>query len=223
MGWAAVWLLAPWLARRRWFGGLLLALGIMLAMGVLAYFVIYGIGATDDPPFFLITYGAASVALVLGMTISGRCCRRHGRLGLFMAWLFLWTVLGGIGTLLLLVVPLIMFMSGGAFELLIILSVVVSSFMMGGIFSVAVYLTNVPFMVLAFRNSLYRERLHSVLRMPAPAAVGASPFAEGGPVTEQPTSDEAAEGAREQDAATDAVQDASATQQLEQPGPSPVA
>jgi hypothetical protein len=220
MGWASVWLLAPWLARRRWFVGLLLALGTMLVMGVLAYGVNYGIVRTGEPPIFLISYGAASFALVLAMALSGLCCRRHGRPALFMVWLFLWTLLGGGAGLLVLSVPVLMVMSGSGGEAIgMLVMAVVSSLIVGGFFGVAIYLTNVPFMILAFRNSLYRGRLYGVLGIPAVATAGASPFAEGAPLSKQPASELPTPGTADEET----VADPAATEHVEHPGASPVA
>jgi hypothetical protein len=212
IGWAAVWLLAPWLARCRWFVAVTLALGTMLLMGGLVYGVNYGFVVTDEPQFFPITYSATSIALVLAMTLSGLCCRRHGRPALFMVWLFLWMLVGVVLGLLISCVPMFLLMSNfGAGALEIIIMTVVTSVFFGGFFGVAIYLTNVPFMILAFRNSLYRERLYGVLRMPSPAMAVGSPFAEGATLTKQPGSEPPTP-----DTAAAAAADLAATEQAEQ-------
>jgi hypothetical protein len=54
-------------------------------------------------------------------------------------------------------------------------------------------------MVLAFRNSLYRERLYRILCMPMEPPASGSPFAEGAALIKTPPSEPPAQNGAEED------------------------
>jgi len=221
MSWAAVWLLGPWLAPHGWFGRLLLALGTMLVMGVLAHCANYGIALPSSSQSFAIGFGAASLALPLAVALSGLCCRRHGRPRIFMGWLFLWTSLGGIVGMLVssVAATIVMLPWEGPFQAMGMLVLMIAGSLLGGaFFGIGIYLTNLPFMVLAFRNPLYRERFYRVLSLPAPAIPGASPFRDGEPWAPQPASEQQPPGGRGEEA----VPDPGAPDRVEEHGASPI-
>ena len=170
-GWTALWLMAPWLARRRAVTAFSLALAFLLATGIAAYATAFSepfsrLAFTTVwlrylfPP--TLWYGTCSLALVLGMTLAAFRCRTEYPSRRFHAWLALGIVAGAfLGTAVNVfriyphlaerdfVVPLLL--GGGATMWL-------------GV-AVLAYLVNLPFMALASRCPLYRDRLREVLRL----------------------------------------------------------
>lgn len=172
--WAAVWLLAPWIARRRIVTGLVLAMVVMLAGGGVYFFSVYDLGSADEMMFPGVTHLVGALALLSATGLSAFNCRRKYQPRRYMAWLLLWTmaaatVLVVLNVLLWLLGPMIfatIFDGSGAWEMLAMLVMaLVFTCIAGGLLGVAIYLVNLPFLLLATRNPFYRDRFHDVLRL----------------------------------------------------------
>ena len=162
VAWTAVWLISPWLARRRPALAFVLALVFAMIVGVVAEFGLYqhlAIGMS------LMNYLAWAFALLLAFTLSGLCCQKSYRPRRFLAWLALWLI---VGVTLGMACEVGWILSHSRSDvsaervLHVLPGVAVVSLCTAG----TLYLLNVPFMVLAFRCPLYRDRFHKLLRLP---------------------------------------------------------
>ena len=82
VAWTAVWLLSPWLARRRPAVAFVLALGLAAMVNIAAQIAVY-----QDEWRFVVTpltnYVIFIFALLLAFVLSGLCCRKTYRPGVF--------------------------------------------------------------------------------------------------------------------------------------------
>jgi hypothetical protein len=171
--WAVIWLLGDWLARRHGAVAFSSALVAMLAVGGLSYLSVHGIGSAEDLLLWAMLHGVGSLALLLPMTLAGFCCRWEYRAGRFMAWLLLWVTIVPMLSIPVAAAFVALFESGGVAEFVgILIAAILSSLIVGVVLGVAVYLMNLPFMFLAIRCPLYRDRFLNAFRLPS------SPFEE---------------------------------------------
>jgi hypothetical protein len=164
-GAAAVWLLAPHLGGA---GRFLTFLKMLVTQGGFTLLA-YGAGqdwstADFEPLGLLIPLGVLALALTAALSLAGCNCRRRFHPVRLLVWLAVWLVAGL--TLVLLPFALPVVAMGGA-EVLAAFGV---SALAGTGISLAVSL---PFLVLAFSNRLYRDRLSQLLRL-APATAPSS-------------------------------------------------
>jgi hypothetical protein len=186
--WAAVWLLASWLARRRILAGLALALGLMAATGSAYFLTVYDLGSMDQAVFTIVSFLGGALTLLGASALAAFSCRRWSGSKRFHGWLLLWTVASTVLLPMIATVSLVgtMLLGGvlvgmGPFELVTMLvSLLFASLIGGGLFGAMLYLVNLPFSLLAKNSPFYRERFHDALRLvSAPAeAVVTSPFAD---------------------------------------------
>ncbi len=168
VGWTAVWLLSPWLARYRPSVFFLLALVLVLLMVAVFYFAVY---QSSDIQSMLFFYSTAIFTLLVGISLTVRSCRGVYRPKAFMAWLVLWLPIGAAISLGgIMVVAIIINWSVPALSLLLITLPVGSA-----IIALLLYFLNLPYMILAFRCPLYRERFQTILRLSEPAVAADVP------------------------------------------------
>jgi len=175
--WAAVWLLAPWLARRRILAGLALAMVTMLVVGGVYYASVYEFRSLGGPEFLSVLHVAGSLTLLVATVLGAYRCRNAYQPRRFLAWLLLWmTVAPVIGLPLIVLVTLVSTSIGseglpGLIEFVSLAAMALISSLIGGaVLGVALYLLNLPFLFLAMRNPFYRTRFQDALRLtPAPA------------------------------------------------------
>ncbi len=167
--WAMVWLVGFWFASRHQRVAITSALSIMAAVGLLSYVCNGGNLRLEGLALLTIYYTIDASGLMLPMALGGRCCRKVYSPRRFMSWLFLWTLVTAAAGMFLFFGGFAIYAGPAAGPLT--MAVVAMAALLGGIFGVALYLLNLPFMLLAFRNSLYRERFCKVFRLqPAPVA-----------------------------------------------------
>lgn len=170
--WAAVWLLAPWLARRRLAVSLALALAAMLVAGGVYYFSVYGWEAADELTPWGVLHVAGVLTLLLATTLAAYHCRHGYQPRRFMAWLLLWMVLVPVFSIPLATLGSALFWADGLEEFVtIFVMALIGSLIGGGLLGLMFYLLNLPFLVLALRNPFFAARFQSVLRL-TPAAAG---------------------------------------------------
>ena len=176
--WAAVWLLAPWLAGRRVATALAVALLTMLCAGGLFYLSAYDMDSAEGRDFSLILYPAAALALLLATALTARFCRQAYRPRRFLAWLLLWTLVVPIVS-----IPVVAIVTGvlageGLLDFAVMLVMAVFPWLIGGaVLGGALYLVNLPFLLLAMRNAFFGARFQDVLRL-TPAVSGPVQVAE---------------------------------------------
>ena len=143
----------------------------MLAVGLLSYVCDGRALKLENLAPLSIYYVVFALALLLPMSLSSRCCGKVYAPRRFMLWLLLWTPLTLAAVMLLFFggVALFVGLSTGQQGLLHILIIVPMIALMSGIYGVLLYLINLPFMLLAFRSSFYRERFCKVFGL-QPAA-----------------------------------------------------
>lgn len=165
--WATVWLLAPWLARRRMLAALTSALIAMLAAGCVYYFGTYGMDLRDEAIMLGVLYVGGSLTLLVATVLGAYFCRRAYRPRRLLAWLLLWTIVVPAFTLPLVILGSALFWGGGLAEVAgMLLMALLSSLVGSGALGLALYLVNLPFLTLAFRNPFFAARFQQVLRLP---------------------------------------------------------
>ncbi len=189
--WAAVWLLAPWLAPRHLLAGVFLAVVAMLMVGGVYYFSVYDFRSLDEPVVLSVLHVAGALSLVVATVLAASRCRQAYRPRRFLAWLLLWMMV-----IPMVCTPLVVLVMVGGFEGLLevmnmALEMLVASVIAGAVLGVALYVLNLPFLFLAMRNEFFRARFLDVLRLvpaiPHSQGVAAStadvPEVETAPVT----------------------------------------
>ena len=208
--WAVVWLLANWLKGRPVPITFTLALMIMLAaIGLFAVFQ-YGVSSPGDALQFAFPMGIAAFGLAASTALAGWSCRHNYQPRGFAARLALWTLCTAFLGLLVVAVPFLLFMVVVAFSMrdsvLQLMFLLIAVPFLAVALAVFLYLSNLPFVLLAAACPLYRERLLGVLQMSVED--GPRPFASTArdglcyPAVESPF---AAEGRRETDGVAQAA------------------
>ncbi len=181
-GWAIVWLLADWLARRHWLVSIVVALVVVMAAGLLLCACNYGVTDGGEVVGVLLFYGAASFSLLLSMALCGRVRRKPYLSASFPVWLLPWTVVSLCLGFILLLTGLTLCQPHTRFSPDFLLQLMIVS-AVGGL---ALYSLNLPFVLLAFFSPLYRRRFCDVFRL----QLARQPAREDGPAScPQPPTD----------------------------------
>jgi len=168
-GWTAVWLMLPWLARRRPVVVFSLVLAFLLLSGAVAHAVAFS-GVRPHFPSTMVWYkwlfvailwyGTCAVAMLLGMTLGAIRCRNMYRPRRFLVWMAIGVLSGAlVGTAVYICrhlsgpVPLTILFAHGA-----VVSLGIAAF---------TYSVSLPFLYLVHRCPFYRNRLQKVLVQPA--------------------------------------------------------
>jgi MFS family permease len=162
IGWAAVWLLAPYLSRGSRLRAFVSALAVMFVVGLVAYLSYFGFWCSSQAPAMTICFWiVGSVSLLLALTLSGACCRKRFHSGIIASWLMLWLpLLTAIGTVVGFAGMIIV--EGGlglAFIVQVVLMMLFGSLFVSGF----LYAVNLPVMFLAGLTDCYRDRLRGMV------------------------------------------------------------
>ncbi len=167
VGIAAVWLLGHKIANRRRFATFLLALAIMAVaslIGIVSY------GMTDfsgEGLSILMCLGVLSLTMLLGFVLSGFMCRNRYSNLRFMLWLALWCEVACVASMLV-----FYFIMSVIYRSSISLSEILFEFFPAAlIFGLCAYLIVLPYMILAFRSSFFRQRFYDCFQLPAIATL----------------------------------------------------
>ena len=168
--WVALWLLAPRFYGRHPVVAIALALAVVHAIAGVSYWGHFGFTAMAESSPMWIMYSSSVCALLLGMVLSARSCRRFYSPKRFMLYLLLWiaAIFGIVGALTLAYEAVQMGMSFVSFLPMMIVAMTMSTLVMGGF----LYVMNLPFLVLAFYCPTYRNRFHNVFRLPERERLG---------------------------------------------------
>lgn len=157
---SAVWLVSHRLARVGRGGAFVLTL---LVMGVMAALALATSGAASSGMLIasLIVGGSGLASLTIGFAFAGWRSQERFAPWTFAAWLLLGLLLASMlfATGLSAVVAATTAGAGMVMPIWV-LGILIS----GGVYGFALFAIVAPFLVLAFRNSLYRERFHGVFR-----------------------------------------------------------
>ena len=153
-GTAAVWLLAPHLHHRLRFVGFLKLLGILTGATILAYLVRAEWEAPAEAVGFLFFVGIFVLVAAVSLRLAGLLCRSRYRPLALALWLA--ALVAGLWLLIASPFVLLAVATGNNADWLELIQVLLS-------FATLTYAVLLPFFVLAFANSLYRERLKALL------------------------------------------------------------
>lgn len=167
VAWTALWLLGPWLARRRPALALLLSLALVAAVTIVAE-----VGVTlADPylyahlyPIWFMRDVIYIMPLPVAFALSAACCRRSYTPRRFMIWLAFWLIAAVFsGAVLQTLYHDLSRLRGLAGPPVL---AQLPQMLLGSAYVAAVlYLLNLPYMYLAFRCAMYRDRFRAALRL----------------------------------------------------------
>ncbi len=163
IGWAAVWLLAPYLSTGNRLRAFVSALAVMFAVGLVGYLACFGFSCSMETLASSICYWTTCcVALSLALALSGACCRKTFHSGLIALWLILWLPL--VTAICMVVGVFSMFLiSRGPVDLVSLVSIGLMV-LFGSLFvSGFLYAVNLPVLLLAGLTDCYRERLRAMV------------------------------------------------------------
>jgi hypothetical protein len=167
VGIAALWLLGHKIANRRRFATFLLALAIMAVAGLIG---IISYGMTDfsnDGVAIIIILGVLAFTMLFGFVLAGRLCRNRYSNLRFMLWLALWCVVVCVASTMA-IYSIMFVISGFPVSIFRILLAFVP---IGLVFGLCAYVIVLPYMILAFRCSFFRQRFYDCFHLPAMAAL----------------------------------------------------
>jgi hypothetical protein len=153
-GTAAVWLLAPHLHHRLRFVGFLKLLGMVAGATILAYLVRADWDSPAEAVGFLFVVGIFALVAAVSLRLAGLTSR--GRYQPLALALWLAVLVAGLWMLIASPFVLLAAATGNSNDWPELLQVLLS-------FATLTYAVLLPFLVLAFANSWYRERLKALL------------------------------------------------------------
>lgn len=156
VGLTMLWLLAYQVGNRNHFVTFLSALIIMLMISLLGA-VSYTTGSSEEAMAILVFLSILAMVLLLGFALAGWRCRKRCSPVHFMLWLAVCTLAVGAGGML--VFALIMGLIIGDLPPLLAVLIV------GLVCGLCVYAIELPYMILAFYSSFFRERFYACLRL----------------------------------------------------------
>lgn len=198
IGWACVWLAAPYISGgsrwRSWF----LSGMVMLGAGILAHLGYFGFWCGTEAVMTILMWSMGTVAMLIALPLSGICCRRRFHPGIVAAWLLLWLPIA-MGTSVIVMYAGTILVQGG-FELRFLAILLIPILFMSGFGAAILYALNAPVLLLAGFTDCYRERFRSMLYRPLPesdsdgdvSVGGDDPFAgQASPARENPSGEDA--------------------------------
>jgi hypothetical protein len=172
IGIAVLGLLAPKLAS---VGGLVRFLLSLCIMACTAFFGALSLGSTDSTETILALLLSTFMGTVLlaAAVAAGRLCHWRYLPGRFTLWLGACLVIGTVAALFVFFLLVIAITSSGSPALSSVLPQMTA---VGLIFGVCLYVFVLPFMILGFANSFFRDRLRACLNLRPPGdATGNGP------------------------------------------------
>jgi len=162
VGVTIVWLVSHKFVGLNRFVIFLLALIVLDLTYVLNIFSFSGFAFDDETIMLTAFFCVAATATVFGFVLTGWRCRRRYTALRFMLWLAVWCIAVCVMAMFIYVAIAFVIMSqstpsGASFFVQILL--------VGLIFGGIVYVLLLPFMIMAFKNSLFRERFYGCFRL----------------------------------------------------------
>lgn len=197
IGWACVWLAAPYISTgsrvRSWF----LAATVMLGAGSLAYLGYFGFWCGTEAVITILMWSMSAVAILIALPVSGICCRRKFHPGIVAAWLLLWLPIAmGMSVIMMYGGTMV---AEGVIEWRFLVFLLIPILFLSGFGAAILYALNAPVLLLAGLTDCYGERFRSMLYRPLPesdsdggvSVAGDNPFSgQASPVGESPFGDE---------------------------------
>jgi len=158
IGLAVLWLLAYKLGNRNRFISVLLAFIVLLAATFIAV-VSNQTWSLRGSREVMVVQVLEIVIMLLVFVLAGWCCRKQYGPKRFMLWLAFWTI---VISLVGMFIYFLISMRPSADELINqIPEVLVGSL----ILAITIYMLNLPFLILAFASTFYRERFYAYFRL----------------------------------------------------------
>ena len=155
-----VWLLGHRLKSRYRTVTFFFMLGLMLAIGLLSYYCRLGFEGINSLFPMADLYSPCVLVLLLGTIFTARFCRKRCTLRRFLGWLPAWT--GVVAFVVFLTYPAMLALAMFGSSVKGLLPSVMPVLTMGMILGGMVYLLNLPFLILAFKNPFYRQRFEAL-------------------------------------------------------------
>lgn len=174
-GLAVLWLLSPYLARRRGTARFFGAITVLVAVAYVGS-LSYATWFSPETALHVIVLALLGLVLLLALAIAARRYRRGGGHVRFMVGLALWTVIGTVAILCGYFVVTGVFLSGLRGGMLV--GVLPRVGLVGLVLGAGLYVLNLPFMVLGFVSPFFRDRMQ--------ACLGLNPVPKGPDVTAPP-------------------------------------
>ena len=179
IGWACVWLAAPFISgesRRR---SLLLAGAVMMGVGLLAYLGYFGFWSGTTGTMTIFMWCLTCVALLLSLGVSGKCCGGHVHPGMLALWLLLWLPVVTAACVVTMYTSTMLIQ--GVSDLTILFIMIVPMLFMSAFGSAFLYIVTAPILLLAGLTDCYGERFRRMLsRAPREEPSNADILPEGG-------------------------------------------
>jgi hypothetical protein len=156
-----LWLFAPKLGRYNPWIALFLNfafIALFFLLGIVSYF---GFGFPQDAVMAVVMLTMLALAMLLGFVLAGWRCRKHYGPICFMLWLAVWLIAACLSSMVVFCIIMCFVQETPIpfFTMLLAVAVV------GLIFALFLYLINLPYMILAMRNSFFRERFLACLHL----------------------------------------------------------
>lgn len=159
VGLAVLWLLAYKLGNRNRLVTFLLVLLVMAAVGFAG--VVSHQAWTSRAGFELVALQAAAiVVMLLVFAATGWLCRKRYGPWRFMLWLLLWKVLCSIAAF-----TMFAMFAAALTDLDQFVQMLPEVLLVGLLFGACIYVLNLPFMILAFYTSFFRERFYAYFHL----------------------------------------------------------
>jgi hypothetical protein len=161
-----LWLFAPKLSRYNpWITLFLIfaLIALFFLLGIVSYF---GFGFPQDAVMALVMLTMLALSMLLGFVLAGWRCRKRYDPIHFMLWLAVWLIAACLSSMVVFCV-IMRFVQETPIQFFTMLLAVA---VVGLVFALFLYLINLPYMILAMRNSFFRDRLCACLGLqPVPS------------------------------------------------------
>ena len=181
VGIAVVFLLGHKLSGRNRFITFLLVLGVMMVLWTVGAMSYSGIEFSNDMLGSIVYFASLALAMLLGTVLAGWFCRKRYSAKRFLIMLVLGCIITGVVFLFSFFVVYMIFESALRNQWQIIF---IQIPIMGAVLGFISFVIILPYMILAFRSSFFRERFFACMGLQSMAAT-AEPGAEG--LSEQST------------------------------------
>lgn len=163
LAWTAVWLLSPWLVRRKPAIAIVLVFGVAAAVAAAGTF---GGSGRFVSSMLLADYAVWVFALTSAFLLTRECCRKSYSPRRFLTWLALWLILSvAVGLACEVVWFLLPRLIGKQMDWSTALNLLPRIGIGCLMEAIALYVLNLPFMCLAFWCPTYRDRFHGLLHL----------------------------------------------------------
>jgi len=167
IGVAILWLLGHKIGSRNRFAAFLLALIVVVAVGVVGALSYGGVDFSRETVVATVLFGIMILVMLLSFVLTGLSCRKRYSPWRFILWLAVWTVTMAVVFLLgYLVVAMVVLKLGDGRPIDMLASILLRVLIAGLVVGACTYGLVIPYMVLVFRSSFYRERFYACLRLP---------------------------------------------------------